>query len=56
MQMNKTGFCYGCGLSCEDLFCNKKCESKYKRMKQADVRLQVKEGKRKGYGIKGSTH
>jgi len=48
----KTGFCWNCGRICKELFCNDKCKQKYE-LRQS---RQVKQGKKAGYGITGSTH
>lgn len=54
--MKKTGFCYNCGLVCEGLFCNPKCEKQYNRKTALQDAKQTRTGKRKGYGLAGSTH
>lgn len=50
--MEETGFCWKCGLPTKGLFCNKKHEEQYNRKQEN----QIKKGKRKGYGVAGSTH
>ena len=51
-----TGFCWACGLSCSKIFCNDKCARRYKREQRAEENRVVRKGKREGYGIAGSTH
>ena len=51
-MIEKTGYCWSCGLLCKDLFCNEKCERKYNR----DHPDKTMKGKRAGYGATGSTH
>jgi hypothetical protein len=51
--MEKTGFCWKCGLPCGDkLFCNKKHQDQYERSQDR----QIIKGKKAGYGATGSTH
>jgi len=55
LNMEETGFCYGCGRQIkEGLFCPKprKCEEQYNRRQDR----QIIKGKRASYGITGSTH
>ena len=67
MSLQPTGYCWECGrvlvkritpvitLEKEALFCNpavRKCQDKYERRQGA----QVKDSKKKGYGLAGSTH
>lgn len=56
MKPEKTGFCWGCGGETKKIYCSSKCERDYKRsMAQAD-KMQIRRGKREGYGVGGSTH
>lgn len=56
MKLDKTGFCWNCGLPCDELFCNAKCEKAYNRKKSAQDNRQIRDGKKKGYGVAGNAH
>jgi hypothetical protein len=38
MNITKTGFCWKCGLQCEDLFCNDTCEKRYVKSRKTKVK------------------
>ena len=47
-----TQWCWNCGRPCKNLFCNDKCKHKYEIGQQK----YTHDGKRRGYGLAGSTH
>jgi len=52
MNIKKTGWCWKCGRACKDLFCNDKCKHGWEVIQQK----ATFDGKRRGYGLKASTH
>jgi len=55
-NLQQTGFCWECGLPTDGLFCKSVCQRKYERRYKKSQEDAVKEGHRRGYGLKGSTH
>lgn len=51
-----TGFCWNCGMPASGLFYKDVCQRKYERMHKKQQEDAVKEGHRRAYGLKGSTH
>ena len=50
-MLEQTGFCWSCGLLCEELFCDDKCEKSYNR--KQGLQNKIKTGKRANYGVTG---
>jgi len=55
-NLKPTGFCWECGLQTDGLFCKSVCQRKYERRHKKQQEDAVREGHRRGYGLKGSTH
>ena len=51
-----TGFCWNCGQVSVGLFCRDVCKRKYERRFKKAQEDAVRDGHRRGYGLKGSTH
>ena len=50
MQIEKTGFCWSCGLQCQDYFCGDKCKKSFERKKSVQ---EIPRWKKDNYGVKG---
>jgi hypothetical protein len=51
-----TGYCWYCGKACSGLYCDKRHEELYKKRQTRDRDHYTFNGKREGYGLRGSTH
>lgn len=56
MKIEPTGFCWECGLPAMGLFCRDVCRRKWERKEKKRQEDAVRNGKRRGYGLAGSTH
>jgi hypothetical protein len=60
MSIKPTGYCWNCGRVCEGLFCNEKHKAQWEKKQSTGAfgkgGRSVRNGKRDGYGLAGSTH
>jgi predicted nucleic acid-binding Zn ribbon protein len=54
-DLKPTSYCWQCGMPSATLFCRPRCEVVYNRRYKRSQEKAVFEGKRRGYGLLGST-